>query len=261
MGRVSASLHLLATVSLVTVFLAMVFLAMVFLASPARAQAPLIADLDDHLIAITTGFAGADVLLFGTTDGPGDVIVVVKGPVDNVDVVRKERVAGIWINRKSLGFQNVPAVYMTASSRPIEQLLPTALRNSYQMGIDSIRMVPEDATDAELRTFAAALVRNKQAAGLFSAQPARILFIGDRLFRVNLRVPSSVPTGTYLAEVYLVRDQKVVGVQTTPLVISKIGFGADIYDFAHRHAAAYGVMAVLVALFAGWLAHLAFRRR
>ena len=38
---------------------------------PAAAQAPLIADLDDHLIAITTGFAGADVLLFGTTgEGP-----------------------------------------------------------------------------------------------------------------------------------------------------------------------------------------------
>ncbi|TDQ82211.1 uncharacterized protein (TIGR02186 family) [Dongia mobilis] len=228
---------------------------------PAQAQAPLIADLDDHLIAITTGFAGADVLLFGTTDGPGDVIVVVKGPVDNVDVVRKERVAGIWINRKSLGFQNVPAVYMTASSKPIEDLLPEPLRASYQMGIPNIRIVPVDPADPELGEFSAALIRNKQASGLFAPQPARILFIGDRLFRVNLRVPSSVPTGTYLAEVYLVREQKVVGVQTTPLVISKIGFGADIYDFAHRHGAAYGVIAVLVALFAGWLAHLAFRRR
>jgi uncharacterized protein (TIGR02186 family) len=228
---------------------------------PARAQAPLIADLDDHLIAITTGFAGADVLLFGTTDGPGDVIVVVKGPVDNVDVVRKERVAGIWINRKRLGFQNVPAVYMTASSKPIEELLPEPLRASYQMGISNIRIVPMEPADPELGDFATALIRNKQASGLFAPQPARILFIGDRLFRVNLRVPSSVPTGTYLAEVYLVREQKVVGVQTTPLVISKIGFGADIYDFAHRHGAAYGVIAVVVALFAGWLAHLAFRRR
>jgi uncharacterized protein (TIGR02186 family) len=228
---------------------------------PALAQTSLIADLDDHLIAITTGFAGADVLLFGTTDGPGDVIVVVKGPVDAVDVVRKERVAGIWINRKSLGFQNVPAVYMMASSKPIEELLPAPLRANYQMGIENIRLVAVAPEDPELATFSDALIRNKQATGLFSAQPARILFIGDRLFRVNLRVPSSVPTGTYLAEVYLVRDQKIVGAQTTPLVISKIGFGADIYDFAHRHAAAYGVIAVLVALFAGWLAHLAFRRR
>ena len=58
------------------------------------------------------------------------------------------------------------------------------------------------------------------------------------------------------ALVFTTRDAK-----TTPLVISKIGFGADIYDFAHRHGAAYGVIAVLVALFAGWMAHLAFRRR
>lgn len=229
--------------------------------APALAQAPLIADFDDHLIAITTGFAGADVLLFGATDGPGDVIVVVKGPVDNVDVVRKERVAGIWINRKRLGFQNVPAVYMMASSKPVAELIPDQQRAAYQMGIENIRMVPESPDDPELATFSSALIRTKEASGLFSALPARILFIGDRLFRVNLRVPSSVPTGTYLAEIYLVRDQKIVGSQTTPLVISKIGFGADIYDFAHRNAAAYGVIAILVALFAGWLAHLAFRRR
>ncbi|MBL8708588.1 MAG: TIGR02186 family protein [Rhodospirillaceae bacterium] len=227
----------------------------------AVAQAALTADLDNHLIAITTGFAGADVLLFGTTDGPGDVVVVVKGPVDSVDVVRKERVAGIWINRKSLTFQNVPAIYMTASSKPIRDLLPEPERALYQLGLENVRMVPVAPEDPELGAFSAALIRTKQASGLFSAQPARILFIGERLFRVNLRVPSTVPTGTYLAEVYLVRDGKIVGAQTTPLVISKIGFGADIYDFAHRHGAAYGVIAVLVALFAGWLAHLAFRRR
>ena len=186
---------------------------------------------------------------------------MVKGPVADVEVLRKERVGGIWINRKGLGFQNVPAVYMLASSKPLEELLPDDQRAFYQMGIENVQMVPVSPDDSDLNLFTEALIRAKQASGLFTDQPARILFIGDRLFRVNLRVPSTVPTGTYLAEVYLVRDQKVVGAQTTPLVISKIGFGADIYDFAHRHSAAYGVIAVLVALFAGWVAHLAFRRR
>lgn len=227
----------------------------------ARAEVPLVADLDDHLVAITTGFAGANVLLFGTTDGPGDVIVVVRGPVADVDVRRKERIGGVWINRKSLGFQNVPAVYILASSKPLDSLLPADQRAYYQMGIEDMRIVPVSPGDGELDAFASALVRAKKESGLFSDQPARILFIGERLFRVNLRVPSTVPTGTYLAEVYLVRDRKVVGAQTTPLVISKIGFGADIYDFAHQHSAAYGVIAVMVALFAGWMAHLAFRRR
>ena len=40
----------------------------------------LVADLTSHLIAITTGFTGASVVLFGATDGPGDVIVAVRGP-------------------------------------------------------------------------------------------------------------------------------------------------------------------------------------
>ncbi len=40
-------------------------------AGPARA-APLIADLSKHLVAITTGFAGTDVLLFGAIEDPGD---------------------------------------------------------------------------------------------------------------------------------------------------------------------------------------------
>jgi len=69
-----------------------------------------------------------------------------------------------------------------------------------------------------------------------------------------------VPTGSYLIEVLLVRNGRVVSAQTTPLIVSKIGLGADIFEFAHRHAAAYGVVAIVSALLAGWLAHLAFRR-
>lgn len=40
----------------------------------------LVADLSSHLIAITTGFTGTEVVLFGTTDGAGDVAIVVTGP-------------------------------------------------------------------------------------------------------------------------------------------------------------------------------------
>src|ERR1700724_3696361 len=65
--------------------------------SEARAQA-LVADLTSHLIAITTGFTGASVVLFGATDGPGDVIVAVRGPEREMTVRRKRRVAGIWAN-------------------------------------------------------------------------------------------------------------------------------------------------------------------
>ena len=60
----------------------------------ARAQA-LVADLSDHFIAITTGFVGADVLLFGAIEGDGDVVVVLRGPSGKEVVRRKGRVAGL----------------------------------------------------------------------------------------------------------------------------------------------------------------------
>ncbi len=38
----------------------------------------LVADLSRHLVAISTGFAGTDVLLFGDTEGKGDLVVFVR---------------------------------------------------------------------------------------------------------------------------------------------------------------------------------------
>ncbi len=75
-----------------------------------RADA-VVADLSSHLVAITTGFTGASVVLFGATDGPGDVIAVVRGPDRPVTVWRKSEIAGIWANTDSMSFARVPSFY------------------------------------------------------------------------------------------------------------------------------------------------------
>ena len=68
-----------------------------------------------------------------------------------------------------------------------------------------------------------------------------------------------MPTGTYLVEVFLVRDKDVVSGQTTPLVVSKVGIDAEVSDFSHRQPGFYGAIAVLTAMVAGWLASLPLR--
>jgi len=69
-----------------------------------------------------------------------------------------------------------------------------------------------------------------------------------------------VPVGVYTVKVLLVREKRVVSVQTTPLIIRKTGLGAMVYNFAHAHAAQYGIVAIFLALMAGWLAGIIFRR-
>jgi uncharacterized protein (TIGR02186 family) len=232
-----------------------------FAAGPARAQ-PLVADLSQHLVAITTGFTGAEIVMFGATDGPGDVVVVVTGPPKPTIVRRKGRLAGIWVNRESMVFVDAPTFYGLATSRPIDEILPLNQLDRHQIGIDHIRLLPPnpDARRDDIPEFRDALVRARQRDGLYGTETGKITFLGERLFRAKLALPAKVATGNYRVQVFLVRDSQVVSVQTTPLLVSKIGFGADVFDFAHQQAALYGLVAILLATAAGWTAAAAFRR-
>lgn len=226
----------------------------------ARAE-PLVADLSNHLIAITTGFVGTSVLLFGATDGPGDIVAIVRGPTGRAIVRGKGRLFGIWVNRKSMDFDEVPNFYAVASSKPLEELLSPEMAARYRVGLDNLDIRPaEPEQQAATQTMLRALIAIKERENLYHPLPGKVTFLGGQLFRADFHFPANVPTGTYLVEVLLVRGGKVASAQTTPLIVSKVGVGADIFEFAHRHAAAYGLLAIAVALLAGWLAHLAFRR-
>jgi uncharacterized protein (TIGR02186 family) len=238
-------------------------LAIALLLAPlsARADQPLLADLTEHLIAITTGFTGTSVVLFGATDGPGDIIAIVRGPERDTIVWQKRHLAGLWINGHSVIFANVPSYYSVFSNRPLDAILPAQAQSLSQIGIANLRIDPRDPATRQDEAFAfrSALLQQQKAAHLFAEYPGGISFLGDRLFRATLAFPADVPTGDYLVEVLLVRDGKVVSGQTTPLVIAETGLNADLNDFAMNNAALYGLGAVLVAALLGWLASLPFR--
>jgi len=231
------------------------------LATPAAAAEPLIADLTSHLIAITTGFTGTNVVLFGSTDGTGDIIVVVRGPERDTIVRRKSRVAGLWINKRQVTFTSVPSYYAVFSSRPLEEIAPPSVQALHQIGLTNLHLgvLERKRSPDDVANFRAALIRDRQRDGLFGDTVGRVNFLGDRLFRATITFPANVPTGTYLVEIFLVRDKGVVTGQTTPLVVSQAGIDAEINEFAGRWAFFYGVVAVVGAAMAGWLASLPFR--
>jgi uncharacterized protein (TIGR02186 family) len=227
-------------------------------------EQPLVADLSKHLVAITTGFAGTDVLLFGATDGPGDVVLVVRGPEQQAVVRRKDKLAGvIWANVESVTFEGVPSFYKIAASRPLDDFLPHELRDRHRIGTDHLAFRAPDTEDMDPKardTFREALVRLKTDSGLYEERQGGVRTLANRLFRSELYFPSNVPTGTYMVEVYLVREGEVVSAEITPLVISKVGIGAEIFHFAYTQSVLYGFAAILVAIAAGWLAGLVFRK-
>lgn len=229
-------------------------------AAPCPAAAdPIVADLSSHSIGITTGFTGASVVLFGALDAPGDIVAVVRGPERDLTVWRKGKIAGIWANAELVSFANVPSFYAVAASRPLDQIVSPAAAALYRIGVGRLKYEAKAAPPDRTGIFASALIGAQQRAGLFGAAVGKIAFLGERLFRTTFWFPANVPTGNYLVEVFLVRDKDVVGGQTTPLVVSKVGVDAAVFDFASRQSLAYGAIAVVTAVVAGWLASLPFR--
>lgn len=231
-------------------------------ASGGVARAPLVADLSEHLVAITTGFAGTDVLLFGATDDEGDVVVVIRGPSHSISLHRKSTVLGIWVNTASMGFDRVPSFYAVAASRPLEEMAGAAELDRHEIGIEHLKLELPRAKASEnvAMQWRDALVRTHVDADLFQPEVGRVAFLGNRLFRAEFHLPANVPTGSYQVQVFLIRDQRVQSAQITPLIVSRIGVQAEIFDFAHQRSALYGVIAILLALFAGWLGNAVFRK-
>jgi uncharacterized protein (TIGR02186 family) len=228
--------------------------------SAARAQEPLVADLTEYRIAITTGFVGTDVYVFGAKSGPGDVVVIIRGPTVPYAVRRKDRIAGIWLNARRIDFLVVPSFYAIASTRPLDELMSSTTRLREEIGLDGLNLMPEEADPADIAEFRSAVLRIKQSTNLFGREPAKVSVQNEPLFKTKVHFPANVPTGSYDIRVLLIRDGEIASAQTVPLQVSKSGVDALVYEFAYRQSAAYGLLAIIGALLAGWIAHLVFRK-
>lgn len=221
----------------------------------------MVADLSKRRIDITLGFSGADVLLYGSTDTGGDVIVVVRGPNQTVTVRHKDRILGIWVNREWVRYDQAPAFYYVASSKPLESIATDATLASIGVGLNHIRITPSDSSQgADIDAFRAALIRAKERESLYGVGNGAVSFIGGRLFRTTVAFPATVATGPYTIEVFLIRDGKVANAQRWPLFVTKVGLSASVVEEAHLDPLLYGFIAVFIAVMAGWLGSIGLRK-
>lgn len=228
--------------------------------SAPAAASPLLVDLSEDAIEISTGFSGAELLLFGAKEPGGDVVVVIRGPAADAEIRRRRRVAGVWVNGAARTFRGLPAFYRVLASRPVDEIAPAAALEARRIGLHRLDYAAAlDGPADPAGDWRRALVRNKVRQGLYGYRPRGVALAEDRLFRAEAAFPANVPTGAYAVEVYLFDGGREVGRRDSTLVVRKVGMGARLTEFAHRQAALYGAMAIAIALASGWLAGAVFR--
>lgn len=239
------------------------------------------AALTDARIKIDTGFSGASIVLYGAvfnpTDKPADVVVVVRGPNESLRLVKRTRHNGVWLNSRPVVFEGAPGFYMTASTRPLGDVAGFSQLRRLGLGTDHLRIAaPEEATTVisygvrdvvinrlgeDYLEWRRAVIRLKERAGLYRSDPKGVSFVDRGLFRSEVELPATAPTGAYFAEVWLFQEGAPVSVSNLTLTVEKVGLERGIYTFAQRHPWLHGFLAVILAASIGYGASRVFRPR
>lgn len=230
-------------------------------------------DLTSHNIIVDIGFSGASITLFGTTvDRQGvrpqekpDVVVVIEGPAQTLQLQKKSRVAGIWLNSEKQIFDNAPAYLALLSNRPLEQITSAENLQKLGIGFDSLsqELVGQNLSSASInsRDYSDNLVRLMQKQSKFLQDTEGVLFVGAHLFRAQFKIPADVPTGNYLANIYLFRGGKLEGVTNSTFDVQQAGIEKLVYNTAHEMPFLYGILCVIMAIAAGLGASYIFKKR
>jgi len=246
--------------------------------APAQAAEIAIALTDDH-VEVDTGFSGARLTLFGaisgieapdTGAGAGvDIISVIRGPATQFQIRRLLKRGPIWIPGNTHAIKDAPGLYLTNANRPITDIAPLPDQAAYRLGADFLIIdASQDHTETPNAAqsgvhndlFAKAFVTEAKDAGLYRDRIGGVEFKKGALFTINVDIPANTPVGDYSVAVYLYQDGVLLGRDEAELMVNKVGIERRIFDLAHNQPVTYGILSVVISLFAGWIAALAFRK-
>lgn len=246
-----------------TIILGAVTATAMLLTGAGRAE-DLVSGISQDTIAITSNYTGTDIVVFGAIERPQspqgrDIVVVVRGPDTAMTVRRRDRVAGVWVNRDAAHFEGLPGFYYLASTQPVSRMAPARVLAQYGVGMANLQPSAV-GSHHDARPFQEAALRHLTRVGLYTEAPGTIDFLSETLFRTRIPVPADVPRGQYNVEVYLLRDGTVVSAQSTPLFIDQQGVERRLLTMAHQAPLFYGLLCVFMAMVLGWISSVLFRR-
>ena len=219
-------------------------------------------DISENNIKIETNFIGKEVIIFGILNDDQETIMTIKGPEKNALIQKKERILGFWFNTKKITYNQIPSIFFIASSNEIQDILPTSTiikeGLSFDYLLENKTSQRNFISDISLDTWKSNFVRIKKNKNLFKEY--EIENIDNKLFQTRIFFPAKSIPGEYKVNVYQIKDNLILNNKEKVITLKKSGIGNQIYNFAHKNAAAYGLFAIIFAILSGFLAATLFRR-
>ena len=219
-------------------------------------------DLSEDNIEIKTDFEGKEIIIFGLLKNDHETLLTIKGPPTRMKIQKKERYFGIWINNKQIIYSKIPALFFLSSSSKVDDILPNSIQINDDLNFDKIlnnktfnqNFIFENDQSIWNENFVR--IKKKQ---LFYKEFEMKTF-KNKLFQTSVFFPPNTIPGTYSVDIYYIKNNTIMNKDQKKIIVKKTGIGSDIYDFARKNAATYGVFVIIFSILCGLIAATLFRR-
>jgi uncharacterized protein (TIGR02186 family) len=228
-----------------------------------------IAALNQSQISITANFTGTEIFVFGAVARDGrpepdepslGVVIRIAGPSGPLVVRRKDQVAGVWVNAASEVVDVAPSYYAIAATDTLDRTISFTDDLRWRISLENaLRLVAAQSEGEERDAFLDAVARLKGDAGLYVVQPGGVELREDTLFSARFALPANIVAGAYRATIFLTRERSVIDVYEADIDVAKAGLERWLFDMSRQQPLLYGLLALTVAVAAGFAASEGFR--
>ncbi|MGD0826965.1 MAG: TIGR02186 family protein [Desulfobaccales bacterium] len=257
----------------------MLFLVVLFLAggSPGatRAATPetqekVVTAASKNLIDIDLSYRGDQIYFFGVSPVE-DCDLIIRLTAEKSEKVKlsvKGRMGPFWMSVKQYEVSNAPFIYKIHSTRPVDQIVSPETAQELGLGYVAVQkqmklhLIRGEAAADDADLVFKGLVKIKEEANLYSIVPGpQGLEIAEgRLFKHYFRFPPAATEGRYVVESFAFLHGQQVGYGRDVIQIKKVGLERWLTSVSQNHPALFGIMAVFVALAAGLLVGMIFKK-
>jgi hypothetical protein len=215
-------------------------------------------------IAISSFFSGSDMTIYGDLPAGCQAVLIIRGKRIDEEMMRKSRHWDLWLNSGEVDIDNAPLLYIAFSSDPA--LLNnsgespwgyTALEKTVTF-TGRIKPVEDDAIFSEF-------IQLKERDKLYHLYPGGLMITslesGRELAQANVHLPSRLKPGRYEVALWVLQKDTILEKRIATFDVMLTGLPKLLQGMAKKHGVAYGVFAVAVAMTAGMLTGIVFRRK
>jgi uncharacterized protein (TIGR02186 family) len=229
--------------------------------APARAGGDSELVIRPQILDIGTFYSGGDVTVSGEVSNGQDVIVEITGPAANGKFEVKGRVGPFWMTRGKAELDGAPSMYvlLLSGDRQWQQEI-----ESLGLGLENLRkgmsiQAEEKSADELFKMF----LELKKSEGLYVEEDNAVTYApaenGRRRFAATYHFPRSTAAGEYSIKATVVADGAKITELNRTFPVEEVGFTRLVDDLATHRRLAYGILAVVIALFTGAIMGVLFK--